>query len=231
MSLWDFHVCRKEEPAEQKTEAQLMIEAKMKKHENEEDERIREIEEQRRVQKQKEDEELAKLKEKQVSLRDSSANSLKIAIVRWRFYFLLIPLVTLSYFRPAASVSGKRRTGVWRSRKKCWKNKSARKMYVPFRSVAKGWRHSPLVWSDAFVLWIQEDRRIKVEEEKKRKQEEAERKKAAAQAAMAGGRNFVIDKEKTGGESTIDKVDKLNDRHRQLAETTGKTKRVQKYRQ
>jgi hypothetical protein len=52
---------------------------------------------------------------------------------------------------------------------------------------------------------FQEDRRIKLEEEKRRKQEEAERKKAAAQAAMAGGRNFVVDKEK-GGDSTIDKV-------------------------
>jgi hypothetical protein len=57
---------RKEEPAEQKTEAQLMIEAKMKKHEDEDEARIREIEEQRRIQKQKEDDELRRLKEKQV---------------------------------------------------------------------------------------------------------------------------------------------------------------------
>lgn len=44
-----------------------------------------------------------------------------------------------------------------------------------------------------------------MEEDKRRKQEEAERKKAAAQAAMVGGRNFVIEREKEG-QGTIDKV-------------------------
>lgn len=56
-----------------------------------------------------------------------------------------------------------------------------------------------------FVRCLQEERKQKLEEEKRKKQEEAERKKAVAAAAMSGGRNFVIEKEKEG-ESTMDKV-------------------------
>lgn len=43
----------KEEPAEQKTEAQLLIEAKQRKHEDEESARLREIEDQRRIAREK----------------------------------------------------------------------------------------------------------------------------------------------------------------------------------
>ncbi|OQV19281.1 putative Troponin T [Hypsibius exemplaris] len=54
-----------EEKGEEKTEAQKMIEAKQKKHEEEESARLRDLEEQRRLEREKEEEELRRLKEKQ----------------------------------------------------------------------------------------------------------------------------------------------------------------------
>jgi predicted thioredoxin/glutaredoxin len=59
---------RKEEPVVEKTEAQQILEAKLKKQEEDDGDRIREIEEARRLEREKEDEELRKLKEKQVSI-------------------------------------------------------------------------------------------------------------------------------------------------------------------
>lgn len=52
----------------------------------------------------------------------------------------------------------------------------------------------------------QEQRRLRTEEDKRKKALEIERKKAAAQAAMSGGRNFVIDREKNAGDGTMDKA-------------------------
>ncbi|XP_055346725.1 troponin T, skeletal muscle-like [Paramacrobiotus metropolitanus] len=134
---------RKEEPKEQKTEAQLLMEAKARKHEDEESARLREIEEQRRIQREKEDEELRRLKEKQAQRQKQREEEER------------------------ALEQQKKQLEEQRKRE-------------------------------------EEDRKQKAEEDKRRKQEEAERKKAAAAAAMSGGRNFVIDKEKKG-ESTIDK--------------------------
>ena len=54
-----------EAPSAEKTEAQKVIEAKLRKHEEEDAERLRELEEQRRVEREKADEELRRLKEKQ----------------------------------------------------------------------------------------------------------------------------------------------------------------------
>lgn len=71
-------VIRKEEPVVEKTEAQLLIEAKQKKHEEEDADRIREIEEARRQQREREDEELRRLKEKQVS-----AAAMTVALSQW----------------------------------------------------------------------------------------------------------------------------------------------------
>ncbi|XP_055332366.1 troponin T, skeletal muscle-like isoform X2 [Paramacrobiotus metropolitanus] len=56
---------RHEEAGEEKTEAQLLIEAKQRKHEEEEAARLRELEEQRRIEREKEEDELRRLKEKQ----------------------------------------------------------------------------------------------------------------------------------------------------------------------
>ncbi|GAU90051.1 hypothetical protein RvY_02526-1 [Ramazzottius varieornatus] len=53
------------EPAEEKTEAQLVIEEKQRKHAEEEATRLRELEEQRRMDREREEEELRRLKEKQ----------------------------------------------------------------------------------------------------------------------------------------------------------------------
>lgn len=55
-------------PAVEKSEAQLIIEAKQRKHEEEDAEKLRELEEQRRVEREKADEELRRLKEKQVKI-------------------------------------------------------------------------------------------------------------------------------------------------------------------
>ncbi|OQV13896.1 putative Troponin T, skeletal muscle [Hypsibius exemplaris] len=151
---------KKEEPAEQKTEAQLLIEAKLRKHEDEDEARIREIEEQRRVQKQKEDDELRRLKEKQ-------------------------------------------------AQRKKEREEEDRRLEEQKKMLEEQKRKED------------EERKQKLEDEKRRKVEEAERKKAAAQAAMAGGRNFVLDKEKSGGESTIDKFMNISKAKTEMSLNTG----------
>ena len=57
---------RKEEPVQEKNEVQQLLESKMKKQEEDDIDRLKEIEEARRIEREKEDEELRKLKEKQV---------------------------------------------------------------------------------------------------------------------------------------------------------------------
>ncbi|XP_055342483.1 troponin T, skeletal muscle-like [Paramacrobiotus metropolitanus] len=155
-----------ETPTAEKTEAQLLIEAKLRKHEEEDAERIREIEEQRRVEREKQEEELRRLKEKQAQRQKQREEEERILEEQ------------------------KRQQEEQRRRE-------------------------------------EEARKTKAEEEKRRKQEEAERKKAAAQAAMAGGRNFVIEKEKTGS-STIDKFMNISKAKTEMSLNAGELETLKK---
>ncbi|XP_055331180.1 troponin T, skeletal muscle-like [Paramacrobiotus metropolitanus] len=129
--------------AEAKSEAQLIIEAKQRKREEEDMEELQALEEKRRAEREREEEELRRLKEKQAE------------------------------------------------RKKAREEEERR--LEEQKQLAEEQRRKD-----------EDARRQKAEDEKQRKKEEAERKKAAAAASASGGRNFVIDKERSG-ESGVDK--------------------------
>ncbi|OQV23772.1 putative NADH dehydrogenase [ubiquinone] 1 alpha subcomplex subunit 8 [Hypsibius exemplaris] len=149
-----------EEPVVEKTEVQQILEAKMKKQEEDDTDRIKEIEEARRLEREKEDEELRKLKEKQ-------------------------------------------------AQRKKERELEDQKMEEQRRQLEEKRRQED------------EQRKQRMEDEKRKKQELQEMKKAAAQAAMVGGRNFVIEKDKEGGNSTIDKFMNISKAKTEMSLNTG----------
>ena len=170
----------------------LIIEAKQRKHEEEEAEALRIIEEGRREQREKEDEELRRLKEKQVE--DNFFQS-KILYCRKRWHRCVVFFTGSAKERTRGGRTenggAEGSDGGTTSQRRCTS------IPEPLFCFEKN--------SKIFDFFPQEARKQKAEEDKLRKMEEAERKKAAAQAAMSGGRNFTIEN-KEEGQNTIDKV-------------------------